>query len=106
MATKHEREINELKAELADLSAQLKAISSDVAEEGASEARARLEEFRDQLDDMMERGKERARYVGEKTREAAAHADEYAKDHPWTVAAAATALGVLVGALVSRRNRD
>ena len=63
--------------------------------------------LRDRIDEGLSRARESAveaaQEAARQAREAAAAADRYAHDEPWRVAAAALAVGALVGFLLARR---
>jgi ElaB/YqjD/DUF883 family membrane-anchored ribosome-binding protein len=91
--------MEDLSAVVNDAEELLKATASQTGER-ITAARARAEETlksaKIRLADAQEAMLERAK-------EAAKEADEYVHDNPWKAAGLAAAVGLLVGALISRR---
>ena len=81
---------------LAEDARALVAATADVAEDKVSEARKRLAA-------ALERGKEIAGRVREKTVEGAKAADTAVREHPYQAIGIAFGVGALLGYLVSRR---
>lgn len=91
--------MDDLRAVVADAEELLKATASQTGER-ITAVRARAEETlagaKLRLEDAQGAMVEQARY-------AAKEADAYVQDNPWKAAGIAAAVGVLIGALISRR---
>lgn len=91
--------MEDLSAVVSDAEELLKATASQTGER-ISAARARAEET---LKSAKVRLADAQEAMLDKAKEAAREADEYVHDNPWKAAGIAAAVGVLVGALISRR---
>jgi ElaB/YqjD/DUF883 family membrane-anchored ribosome-binding protein len=91
--------MEDLSAVVSDAEELLKATASQTGER-ITAARARAEET---LKSAKVRLADAQEAMLDKAKEAAREADEYVHDNPWKAAGIAAAVGVLVGALISRR---
>jgi ElaB/YqjD/DUF883 family membrane-anchored ribosome-binding protein len=98
-ANQRDKLLSELRMVVADAEEMLKA-TVDQAAPGAAEARgrlqARLNQARERIGHWQETAVERAKEAGKAT-------DTYVHDHPWKAIGIAGAVGVLVGAVISRK---
>ncbi|CAO97955.1 DUF883 family protein [Erwinia tasmaniensis] len=92
-----------LRAELKSLADTLEEVLSSSGEKSKSEldklrskAQSALNDTRSRLGDSGER-------IAQTTREAAGRADVYVRDNPWTSVGVGTAIGVVLGVLLTRR---
>jgi ElaB/YqjD/DUF883 family membrane-anchored ribosome-binding protein len=74
--------------------------SSDKSKEELSKLRSKAESA---LKDSRYRLGETGDALAKQTREAAARADEYVRDNPWTGVGIGAAIGVVLGVLLTRR---
>ena len=81
-------------------SAELLKAAADVSGEGVAVAQAKVEE---KLGSARASLAGASQAVGDKARQAAAAADNYAHASPWTAIGLAAAAGVLIGFLAARR---
>lgn len=91
--------IEDLSAVVSDAEELLKATASQTGER-ITAARARAE---DTLRSAKVRLADAQEAMLDKAKEAAREADEYVHENPWKAAGIAAAVGVLIGALISRR---
>ncbi len=91
--------MEDLGAVVSDAEELLKATASQTGER-ITAARARAEET---LKSAKVRLADAQEAMLDKAKEAAKEADEYVHDNPWKAAGLAAAVGLLVGALISRR---
>jgi ElaB/YqjD/DUF883 family membrane-anchored ribosome-binding protein len=91
--------IEDLKVVARDVEELLRATASQTGEKIAA-ARARAEES---LRSAQVRINEAGDEVAERTRAAAAAADEYVRDNPWHAIGIAAGVGLVVGYLLGRR---
>ena len=92
-----------LRAELKSLSDTLEEVlssSSDKSKEELSKLRSKAENA---LKESRYRLGETGDALAKQTREAAARADEYVRDNPWTGVGIGAAVGVVLGVLLTRR---
>lgn len=92
-----------LRAELKSLADTLEEVlnsSSDKSKEELGKLRSKAERA---LKDSRHRLGETSDAIAKQTREAAARADEYVRDNPWTGVGIGAAVGVVLGVLLSRR---
>lgn len=92
-----------LRAELKSLSDTLEEVlssSSDKSKEELSKLRSKAEKA---LKESRYRLGETGDALAKQTREAAARADEYVRDNPWTGVGIGAAVGVVLGVLLTRR---
>lgn len=75
---------------------KLLAQSSDAADEKFTELRARMRDALDSSHDQLERARE---YASDQAK----RADEYVRTHPYHTVGIAAAVGLVIGALVTRR---
>jgi ElaB/YqjD/DUF883 family membrane-anchored ribosome-binding protein len=91
--------MKDLRMVMADAEELLKATAGQAGEK-VSEARARVE-------DSVRMAKEALGELGEealvRTREAAASADDYVHENPWTAVGVAAGIGLVVGVLLARK---
>lgn len=99
-ARAREQLVGDVKAVISDAEALLKATAADTNERVRS-LRPRLEES---VTAARERLGEAERAVRDTTKAAAVATDRYARDNPWKIAGIATAVGLLVGLIVGRRD--
>ncbi|MCS2148489.1 MULTISPECIES: DUF883 family protein [Scandinavium] len=90
---------DELKS-LADTLEEVLNSSSDKSKEELGKLRSKAERA---LKDSRHRLGETSDALAKQTREAAARADEYVRDNPWTGVGIGAAVGVVLGVLLSRR---
>ncbi|MCS2152779.1 YqjD family protein [Scandinavium goeteborgense] len=90
---------DELKS-LADTLEEVLNSSSDKSKEELGKLRSKAERA---LKDSRHRLGETSDAIAKQTREAAARADEYVRDNPWTGVGIGAAVGVVLGVLLSRR---
>ena len=98
-----DRDVRQLKASVQSFQGALAAIASDIERAAASggaagleQAKAKLEDIREQIGDLVSDQVERAEEMGETVKKSVA-------DNPFTVIAAAFVAGVLASLLLSRR---
>ena len=92
-----------LRAELKSLSDPLEEVlssSSDNSKEELSKLRSKAEKA---LKESRYRLGETGDVIAEQTRVAAARADDYVRENPWTGVGIGAAIGVVLGVLLSRR---
>ena len=89
----------ELKS-LADTLEEVLSTSGDKSKEELSKLRSKAESA---LKDSRYRLGETGDALAKQTREAAARADEYVRDNPWTGVGIGAAVGVVLGVLLTRR---
>ncbi|WP_312985549.1 YqjD family protein [Atlantibacter sp.] len=92
-----------LRAELKSLADTLEEVlssSSDKSKEELSKLRGKAERA---LKESRYRLGETGDAIAEQTRVAAARADDYVRDNPWTGVGIGAAVGVVLGVLLSRR---
>lgn len=92
-----------LRAELKSLADTLEEVlssSSEKSKEELGKIRAKAEHA---LKESRARLGETSDAIARQAREAAAHADKYVRENPWTGVGIGTAVGVVLGALLSRR---
>jgi len=90
---------DELKS-LADTLEEVLNSSSDKSKEELGKLRSKAERA---LKDSRYRLGETSDAIAKQTREAAARADEYVRDNPWTGVGIGAAVGLVLGVLLSRR---
>jgi ElaB/YqjD/DUF883 family membrane-anchored ribosome-binding protein len=90
---------NELKS-LTDTLEEVLNSSSDKSKEELSKLRSKAERA---LKDSRYRLGETSDAIAKQTREAAARADEYVRDNPWTGVGIGAAVGLVLGVLLTRR---
>ncbi len=90
---------DELKS-LADTLEEVLNSSSDKSKEELGKLRSKAERA---LKDSRYRLGETSDAIAQQTREAAARADEYVRDNPWTGVGIGAAVGLVLGVLLSRR---
>jgi ElaB/YqjD/DUF883 family membrane-anchored ribosome-binding protein len=76
---------------------KLLAQSSDAADEKFTELRARMRDALDSSHDQLERARE---YASDQAK----RADEYVRTHPYHTLGIAAAIGLVIGALATRRS--
>lgn len=96
-ATEHLRA--ELKS-LADTLEEVLSSSGDKSKEELSKIRSKAERA---LKESRNRLGETSDVIAQQTREAAAKADNYVRENPWTGVGIGAAVGVVLGVLLSRR---
>lgn len=92
-----------LRAELKSLADTLEEVlssSGDKSKEELGKIRSKAEHA---LKESRARLGETSDVIARQTREAAAHADKYVRDNPWTGVGIGAAVGVVLGVLLSRR---
>jgi ElaB/YqjD/DUF883 family membrane-anchored ribosome-binding protein len=92
-----------LRAELKSLADTLEEVlssSADKSKEEVSKLRSKAEQA---LKESRYRLGETGDVLAKQTREAAARADEYVRDNPWTGVGIGAAVGVVLGVLLTRR---
>lgn len=92
-----------LRAELKSLADTLEEVlnsSADKSKEEVSKLRSKAEQA---LKESRYRLGETGDVLAKQTREAAARADEYVRDNPWTGVGIGAAIGVVLGVLLTRR---
>ena len=92
-----------LRAELKSLADTLEEVlnsSADKSKEEVSKLRSKAEKA---LKESRYRLGETGDVLAKQTREAAARADEYVRDNPWTGVGIGAAIGVVLGVLLTRR---
>ena len=92
-----------LRAELKSLADTLEEVlnsSADKSKEEVSKLRSKAEQA---LKESRYRLGENGDALAKQTREAAARADEYVRDNPWTGVGIGAAVGVVLGVLLTRR---
>ena len=92
-----------LRAELKSLADTLEEVlnsSADKSKEEVSKLRSKAEQA---LKESRYRLGEPGDALAKQTREAAARADEYVRDNPWTGVGIGAAVGVVLGVLLTRR---
>lgn len=92
-----------LRAELKSLADTLEEVlnsSSDKSKEEVSKLRSKAERA---LKESRNRLGETSDAIAQQTREAAARADEYVRDNPWTGVGIGAAVGLVLGVLLTRR---
>ncbi|ADO46875.1 DUF883 family protein [[Enterobacter] lignolyticus] len=92
-----------LRAELKSLADTLEEVlnsSSDKSKEEVSKLRSKAERA---LKESRNRLGETSDAIAKQTREAAARADEYVHDNPWTGVGIGAAVGLVLGVLLTRR---
>ncbi|MBS0865656.1 DUF883 family protein [Enterobacter mori] len=92
-----------LRAELKSLADTLEEVlssSADKSKEEVSKLRSKAEQA---LKESRYRLGETSDALAKQTREAAARADEYVRDNPWTGVGIGAAVGVVLGVLLTRR---
>ncbi len=92
-----------LRAELKSLADTLEEVlnsSTDKSKEEVSKLRSKAEQA---LKESRHRLGETGDALAKQTREAAARADEYVRDNPWTGVGIGAAVGVVLGVLLTRR---
>lgn len=92
-----------LRAELKSLADTLEEVlnsSADKSKEEVSKLRSKAEQA---LKESRYRLGEAGDALAKQTREAAARADEYVRDNPWTGVGIGAAVGVVLGVLLTRR---
>ena len=92
-----------LRAELKSLADTLEEVlssSGDKSKEELGKSRSKAEHA---LKESRARLGETSDVIARQTREAAAHADKYVRDNPWTGVGIGAAVGVVLGVLLSRR---
>jgi ElaB/YqjD/DUF883 family membrane-anchored ribosome-binding protein len=99
MQTAKDRLIQDFRAVATDAEELLKATANQTGDRIAA-TRARVEET---LRDTRRRLAELEEGVMARSKEAARRTDEFIHDHPWQAIGVASAVGVLVGMLISRR---
>ncbi|HDR2158890.1 TPA: DUF883 domain-containing protein [Enterobacter cancerogenus] len=90
---------SELKS-LADTLEEVLNSSADKSKEEVSKLRSKAEKA---LKESRYRLGETGDVLAKQTREAAARADEYVRDNPWTGVGIGAAIGVVLGVLLTRR---
>ncbi|MGU3414711.1 YqjD family protein [Enterobacteriaceae bacterium C23F] len=90
---------NELKS-LADTLEEVLNSSTDKSKEELGKLRSKAERA---LKDSRYRLGETSDVIAKQTREAAARADEYVRDNPWTGVGIGAAVGLVLGVLLTRR---
>jgi ElaB/YqjD/DUF883 family membrane-anchored ribosome-binding protein len=99
-ATQRDKLLAELRMVVADAEEMLQATVEQQGAPGAAEARrrlqARLQSARERIGQWQETAVERAKEASKAT-------DAYVHEHPWKAIGVAGAVGVLIGALISRR---
>ena len=98
-ATEHLRA--ELKS-LADTLEEVLSSSGDKSKEELSKIRSKAERA---LKESRNRLGETSDVIAKQTREAAARADNYVRENPWTGVGIGAAVGVVLGVLLSRRKQ-
>lgn len=91
--------MTDLQSVLADTESMLK----DVSANGGEMASAMRDRITTNLNNVKAKLTETQQMVSEKAKVAAKVTDEYVRDNPWQSVGVATAVGFLVGLLVSRR---
>ena len=88
------------------LRAELKSLS-DTLEEVLSSSGEKLSKIRSKAEQALKQSRYRLGETGDaiakQTRVAAARADEYVRENPWTGVGIGAAIGVVLGVLLSRR---
>ena len=85
------------------LRAELKSLS-DTLEEVLSSSGEKSKEELSKIRSKAEQALKQSRYrLAKQTRVAAARADEYVRENPWTGVGIGAAIGVVLGVLLSRR---
>ncbi|WP_435336599.1 DUF883 family protein [Klebsiella sp. K-3] len=93
----------DLRAELKNLADTLEEVlnsSTDKSKEELGKLRSKAESV---LKDSRVRLSDTSDAIVKQTRETAARADEYVRENPWTGVGIGTAVGLVVGVLLSRR---
>ena len=85
---------------LADTLEEVRHSSADKSKEEVSKLRSKAEQA---LKESRYRLGETGDALAKQTREAAARADEYVRDNPWTGVGIGAAVGVVLGVLLTRR---
>lgn len=86
-----------------DLASDVKGVLSGKDLESLPQLKALRQRVETKLAIARELASEKSKVAAKKAKEAADNANAYAHDEPWQIAAAALAVGVLVGLLLGRR---
>ncbi|MDR2216388.1 MAG: hypothetical protein LBE59_11195 [Nevskiaceae bacterium] len=91
------------RGDIADFVEEVLEMLSDARDGGQEELSRLRERVQDGAQRLKASAYERQQQVRAAAGKAAEHADEYAHDNPWQVAAIAGAVGLLLGVLIARR---
>jgi len=86
-----------------DLASDVKGVLSGKDLESLPQLKALRQRVETKLAIARELASEKSKVAAKKAKEAADNANAYAHDEPWQIAAAALAVGVLIGLLLGRR---
>lgn len=92
-----------LRAELKSLADTLEEVLSSSGEKSKEELGKIRNKAEQALKDSRARLSETGDVIARQTREAAAHADKYVRENPWTGVGIGAAVGVVLGVLLARR---
>lgn len=92
-----------LRAELKSLADTLEEVLSSSSEKSKSELEKLRSKAHSALNDTRARLGDSGERIAQTTREAAGRADVYVRDNPWTSVGVGTAVGVVLGVLLTRR---
>ncbi|AUJ80056.1 MULTISPECIES: DUF883 family protein [Enterobacter] len=92
-----------LRAELKSLADTLEEVLSSSADKSKDEVSKLRSKAEKALKESRYRLGETGDVLAKQTREAAARADEYVRDNPWTGVGIGAAIGVVLGVLLTRR---
>ena len=92
-----------LRAELKSLADTLEEVLSSSADKSKDEVSKLRSKAEKALKESRYRLGETGDVLAKQTREAAARADEYVRDNPWTGVGIGAAVGVVLGVLLTRR---
>jgi len=92
-----------LRAELKSLADTLEEVLSSYADKSKDEVSKLRSKAEKALKESRYRLGETGDVLAKQTREAAARADEYVRDNPWTGVGIGAAIGVVLGVLLTRR---
>ncbi|CCG88578.1 DUF883 family protein [Erwinia piriflorinigrans] len=92
-----------LRAELKSLADTLEEVLSSSSEKSKSELEKLRSKAQSALNDTRARLGDSGERIAQTTREAAGRADVYVRDNPWTSVGVGTAVGVVLGVLLTRR---
>lgn len=104
----NEQKLKELKWQMEDIKEQMRVLAGENGEEAKETAKQYVDKvstsIKSYLDDSTSTVKNKAAMATEATRAAGAKADGYAHENPWQIAAIGAAVGLALGALLSRKN--
>lgn len=92
-----------LRAELKSLADTLEEVLSTSGEKSKSDLDKLRSKAQSALNDTRARLGDSGERIAQTTREAAGRADVYVRDNPWTSVGVGTAIGVVLGVLLTRR---